>query len=270
MFPANSEWNRDISALAVHSQSDTWIRSINGGGARNVHPDFGANPDYGIPFAVVPQSQVPVAITFTDYGDESDPGPYPIPPGAPVEAGSDRHVLVLQQGTCRLYEMFNASRSGNGWAASSGALFDLRSNALRPRGWTSADAAGLPILPGLARVDEVRSGIIAHALRVTVPRTQRGFIAPAGHAAGSSDAMLPPMGARLRLRTDFDTSDFHGDALVILTALKRYGLFVADNGSPWFISGATDPRWHDDDLEQLKRVPGTAFEVVDTGPVQTG
>ena len=190
-----------------------------------------------------------------------------MPLSAPVEAGGDRHVLVVQQGTCKLYELFNAVRTNGGWDASSGAVWDLGSSALRPEGWTSADAAGLPILPGLARFDEVRSGTITHALRVTAPQTQRAYIHPATHFAGKVDTALPPMGARLRLRADFDTTAFHGDSLVVLTALKRYGMILVDNGSPWFISGATDPRWNDEDLAQLKNVPGTAFEVVDTGPV---
>ena len=270
VFPPDNPWNQDVRALALSPQSSTWLRSLNGAGVRYVHPDFGSNPDYGIPFTIVPASQPGVAVTFDDYGDESDPGPYPIPTNAPIEAGGDRHVLALQQGTCRLFELYNARPSTGRWTASSGAIFDLRSNALRPKGWTSADAAGLPILPGLARFDEVRSGQVTHALRVTVPATQRGFISPARHAAGTVDASLPPMGARLRLRADFDLRAYHGDSLVILTALQRYGMIVADNGSAWFISGATDPRWNDNDLEQLKGVPGTAFEFVDTGAVEAG
>ena len=270
VFPPDNPWNQDVRALALSPQSSTWLRSVNGAGVRYVHPDFGSNPDYGIPFTIVPASQPGVAVTFDDYGDESDPGPYPIPTNAPIEAGGDRHVLALQQGTCRLFELYNARPSTGRWTASSGAIFDLRSNALRPKGWTSADAAGLPILPGLARFDEVRSGQVTHALRVTVPATQRGFISPARHAAGTVNASLPPMGARLRLRADFDLRAYHGDLLVILTALQRYGMIVADNGSAWFISGATDPRWNDNDLEQLKGVPGTAFEFVDTGAVEAG
>lgn len=268
MFPADNAWNQDVRGLTVHAQSTAWLQSVNGGGVRNVHPDFGSNPDYGIPFIIVSAAEPGVPVTFDDYGDQSDPGPYPIPTNAPIEGGSDRHVLALQQGSCRLYELYNARPSAGRWTASSGAVFDLQSNALRPKSWTSADAAGLPILPGLARFDEVRIGTITHALRVTVPRSQSGFIAPARHQAGSADPALPPMGARLRLRSDFDTRAYHGDALVILTALKRYGMIVADNGSPWFISGATDPRWDDDDLDQLKRVPGTAFEFLETGPIE--
>lgn len=265
MFPANNPWNQDVSALPVRSQSATWVSSV---GTGNLHADFGSNPSYGIPYVVVPQSQPMVPIRFTAYGDESDPGPYPIPPTAPVEAGGDRHVLVLHQGACKLYELYVAQKTTTGWDADSGAVFDLNSNALRPNTWTSADAAGLPILPGLARFDEIRSGKITHALRFTVPRTQRGFIHPATHFAGSTST-APPMGARFRLKSSFDTGAYSGDARVILEALKTYGMIVADNGSGWFISGATDPRWNDIDLDQLKRVPGSVFEVVDTGPILT-
>ena len=267
--PATDPWNQDVSALSIHPMSAKWIASINGGGTRNVHPDFGSNPDYGIPFTVVPAGQAPLPVRFTDYGNESDPGPYPIPLSAKIEAGGDRHVLVVQQGTCKLFELYNASVVNGAWQASSGAVWDLNNSALRPEGWTSADAAGLPILPGLARFDEIRSGVITHALRVTAPQTQRAYIHPATHYAGKADPSLPPMGARIRMRADFNTSAYKGDALVVLTALKRYGMILADNGSPWFITGSTDSRWNDDDLNQLKNVPGTAFEVVDSGPLVT-
>jgi hypothetical protein len=216
--------------------------------------------------------QPEVPIDFTDYAAESDPGPYPVPASAPVEGAGeegDRHVLVLQRGACRLYELYAATRRGRGWEAASGARFDLRSNALRPDGWTSADAAGLPILPLLARYPEVAAGRIDHALRVTVARTQRGFIHPATHfASSSSDGALPPMGLRLRLKASYSLAGFHGQSLVILRALRRYGLIVADNGSSWYVTGAPDRRWDDADLDQLKRVPGTAFEAVRTGPVR--
>ena len=267
--PTSDPWNQDVSALSIHPMSVKWIAAINGGGTRNVHPDFGSNPDYGIPFTVVPAGQPPIPVRFTDYGDESDPGPYPIPLSAKIEAGGDRHVLAVQQGSCKLYELYNASVVNGAWQASSGAVWDLNNSALRPEGWTSADAAGLPILPGLARFDEIRTGVITHALRVTAPQTQRAYIHPATHFAGRADPSLPPMGARIRMRADFDTSGYKGDALVVLTALKRYGMIVADNGSPWFVTGSTDSRWNDDDLNQLKNVPGTAFEVVDTGPLVT-
>lgn len=272
LFPDDNPWATDISGAAVDPRSDAYLAAIAAsGGNQFLHADFGANPDYGIPYVVVPASQPHVAVSF-DYADESDPGPYPIPPTAPVEAGSDRHVLVVQSGTCRLYELFDAQRDAvtGAWQAGSGAVFDLRSNALRPDGWTSADAAGLPILPGLVRRDEVRAGAINHALRFTLSRTQRGFIHPATHFASSiTDPDVPPMGLRLRLRADFDLAPYDDDARVILEALRRYGMFLADNGSNWYISGATDPTWDDDDLNQLKSVPGSAFEVVSTGPVIT-
>jgi hypothetical protein len=271
VFPASNAWNRDISRAPVDSRSARYIAAINRGGARFLHADFGGGGAYGIPYRVVPRTQRRVPIRFTDYGDESDGGPYPVPLNAPVERGSDRHVLVLQSGTCRLFELFNARRSGAGWAASSGAVFDLRSNRLRPEGYTSADAAGLPILPGLARFGEVRAGEIRHALRFTVDDTQRGYIHPATHfASDSSDPDLPPMGLRLRLRASYPLARFRGQALVILRALKRYGMIVADNGRSWYITGGSDRRWNDEDLNQLKTVPGSAFDVVRTGIIRRG
>ena len=269
MFPASNPWNRDVSRAPVHPRSDAYVRSIGAGG--RLHADFGGGGRYGIPYRIVPRTQRRVPIRFTDYAHESDPGPYPIPPDAPVERGSDRHVLVLQRGTCRLYELFDARRSGAGWAAAQGSVFDLRSNRLRPAGWTSADAAGLPILPGLVRYDEVRSGAIHHALRFTVARSQRAYVHPARHFASSSrDPDLPPMGLRLRLKRSYPLARFRGQSLVILRALKRYGMVVADNGSSWFVTGAAHRRWHDRDLDQLKTVPGSAFEVVYTGPLRRG
>jgi hypothetical protein len=266
IFPADNPWNQDISDAPVHPRSSAYIASI--GADVNLHADFGSNPDYGIPFVVAPAGQPRVPVEFVEYGDESDPGPYPIPPDAPVESGSDRHLLVLASGECRLYELYHARRRGNGWQAGSGAVFDLSSNTLRPDGWTSADAAGLPILPGLVRYDEVQAGAIRHALRVTVNTTDRGYIHPATHfASDEDDPDLPPMGLRLRLRADYDISRFTGAARVILEALKRYGLIVADNGSGWFITGATDSRWNDEDLNQLKTVPGSAFEAVYSGEI---
>lgn len=269
MFPASDPLNRDISHAPRDPRSAQYVASI--GAALHLHPDFGADPSYGIPYVVVGAAQPRVPVRFTEYGEESDPGPYPVPAGAPVEgagAEGDRHVLVLQRGSCRDYELYGAERSGAGWRAASGAVFDLHSTALRPEGWTSADAAGLPILPLLARWPEVHDGAIEHALRVTVPRTQRGYIHPATHfASSSSDPALPPMGLRLRLRGGYPLRGFHGQALVILRALKRYGLIVADNGSSWFITGAPDPRWSEEDLGQLKRVPGSAFEAVRGGPI---
>ena len=273
VFPANNAWNTDISGFAVDTNSANYLSGVASlGGNQKLHADFGSNPTYGIPYIVVPSTQAAVPITFTAYGDESDPGPYPVPFNAPIEGGAssngDRHVLVVQQGSCKLYEMYRAFQSGAGWNADSGAVFTLSSNALRPEGWTSADAAGLPILPGLVRYDEVKSGQINHALRFTVATTQRAYIHPAVHWASSSTATnMLPMGARLRLKASFDTSPYTGDTRVILEALKKYGMMVADNGSNWFISGATDSRWNDTDLDQLKNIPGSAFEVVSTGSI---
>lgn len=273
VFPQNNAWNQDISTVPLHTNSANFMSRIAAlGGNQKLHADFGSDPTYGIPFVVVPQNQAMVPIAFTAYGDESDPGPYPIPATAPVEGGAnatgDRHVLVLQQGTCKLYELYRAFKSGSGWNADSGAIWDLKTGSLRPAGWTSADAAGLPILPGLIRYDEVKSGKITHALRFTVASTQKGYILPATHwASSNTDANLLPMGARLRLKASFDISGYTGDTRVILEALKKYGMIVADNGSNYFITGATDSRWNDDDLNQLKTVPGSAFEVVNTGPI---
>jgi hypothetical protein len=275
VLPADNAWNRDVSTTPLHPRSAAIIAAIQANGTDNLHPDFGSNPDYGIPYVVVPPRQPRVPIVYDAYGDESDPGPFPIPLDAPIEGppgatSGDRHVIAVQGGTCELFELFVGRRTGTGWVAASGARFDLRSNALRPLGWTSADAAGLPIFPGLVRYDEVAAGSIDHAIRVTFRRTKRGYILPATHFASSStDPNLPPMGLRLRMRADTDISTMTGQARVIAEAMKRYGLIVADNGSNWFFQGATDQRWDDDDLGQLKSIPGTAFEVVDTGPVRT-
>jgi hypothetical protein len=269
LFPANNALNRDISHAPLDPNSAAYVNSI--GAALHLHADFGTNPAYGIPYTVVPRSQPKLPVKFSEYGAESDPGPYPVPQSAPVEGAGeegDRHVLVLQRGSCRVYELYEARRLSGGWEAGSGAVFNLRSNALRPEGWTSADAAGLPILPLLARYPEVRAGRIDHALRVTVSRTQRGYIHPATHLASSDDdPSLPPMGLRLRLKAGFSLAGYHGQALVILRALKRYGLIVADNGSSWYITGAPNPGWNDEDLDQLKTVPGSAFEAVRSGPI---
>jgi hypothetical protein len=268
-FPASNAWNREISHDPVDPRSDAYVRSIDSHGKHFLHADFGGGGHYGIPYRVVPRTQRRVPIRFTAYGSESDRGPYPIPLNAPVEEGSDRHVLVAQRGTCKIFELFDAHRTGRGWAAGSGAVFDMRSNRLRHEGYTSADAAGLSILAGLVRYDEVRAGAIRHALRFTVTETQRGYIHPATHfASDRSDPDLPPMGLRLRLKASYSLAGFHGEARVILVALKRYGLIVADNGADWFITGGSDRRWNDDDLNQLKRVPGSAFEAVRTGPIR--
>ncbi|MDJ0767698.1 MAG: hypothetical protein QNJ12_02850 [Ilumatobacter sp.] len=272
VFPGDNAWNQEIADTPLHPDSDAIIARINSSGGTRLHPDFGENPDFGIPFVVVPADQPEVAIEYRAFGDESDPGPFPIPLDAPVEggagAGGDRHVLVLRSGTCELFELYRAFRSGGGWAADSGARFDLTSNDLRPLGWTSADAAGLPILPGLVRYDEVAAGEIRHAIRITFSRTRRGYVLPATHfASDRTDADLPPMGLRLRLTSSYDTSGLTGQARVIAVAMQRYGVIVADNGSNWFFQGAPSPGWDDDDLGQLKGIPGSAFEVVDTGPV---
>ena len=273
VFPADNPWNRDVSCDPVDANSDQYIASINEG-AQFLHADFGSNPDWGIPYSVVPGSQPFVPIVFTEYPDESDPGPYPVPADAAIEGGSDstgdRHVLVLNSGNCQLYELYHAFQdtNGPGWHAGSGAIFDLSSNRLRPEGWTSADAAGLPILPGLVRYDEVESGQITHAVRFTVWRTQHAYVHPATHAAGATtDPAYPPMGMRVRLKASYDLTQFSGPARVILSALKRYGMMVADNGQSWFITGASDPRWNDADLDQLKTVPGSAFEVIQVGTI---
>jgi len=275
MFPADNPWNTDISSWPVHSRSAAWVSSIGGG---NLHPDFGTfweGGPIGIPYVEVPAGQPGVSVTF-DYDDESDHAPYPIPRDAPIEGGSDadgdRHVLVLSRSECKLYELFYAFPNADGsWHAGSGAIFDLRSNALRPDYWTSADAAGLPILPGLVRYDEVvEQGAINHALRFTVSRSQRGFIHPATHYASSiTDPNVPPMGARFRMKASYDCSWASREVQVICAAMKRYGMFVADNGSNWYVSGSHDPRWDDDAIGDLKRVPGSAFEAVESGPVIT-
>ena len=272
VFPADNAWNTPIDDAPVHADSAAIIARIQSSGGRRLHPDFGENPLYGIPYVVVPPTQPAVPIEYVAYGDESDPGPFPIPSDAPVEGGAasdgDRHVLVMQSGSCELFELYRAFPSGSGWRADSGARFDLGSNALRPLGWTSADAAGLPILPGLVRYEEVAAGEIRHAIRVTFSQTRRGYVLPATHFASASDAAdLPAMGLRFRLRASFDVSTLSGQARVIAVAMQRYGLIVADNGSNWFFQGAPSRGWRDDDLNQLKSIDGSWFEVVDTGPV---
>lgn len=272
VFPADNEWNRDVSKDPVDANSAAYIAHILANGGDKMHPDFGSNPDYGIPYVVVDASQAKVPISF-DVPDESEPGPYPIPPNAPIEGGSgssgDRHVIVIDKDACKLYETFDSHFVGPGWTAYSGAVFDLNSNALRPEGWTSADAAGLPIFPGLVRYDEaVTAGVIRHALRFTVSVSQRAYIHPATHwASSNTDPAAPPMGLRLRMKASFDTSAYSGPALVVLEALKKYGMIVADNGSNWFVSGASHPSFDDDQLGQLKQVPGSAFEVVQVSKI---
>lgn len=262
VFPADNAFNRRVDRLPVAADSARLIATI--GAGTGLHPDFGSV--YGIPYQVVGRRTHRSRVSF-DYAAESDRGPYPIPRHPRIEAGSDRHLLLVDRDACRLYELFAARHTAAGWHAGSGAIWSLRSNHLRPRGWTSADAAGLPILPGLARYDEVRRGAIRHALRFTAPRTRRAFIAPARHQAGSgSDPALPPMGLRVRLRASFDVSRFPRQARVVLVALQRYGMILADNGSPWYITGAPDRRFDDAALHALGRVHGSDLQVVDTGP----
>lgn len=277
-FPNDNAWNQDVSALDVDPHSDALIRGI--GLDKALHPDFGTvyeGAPLGIPYVVVAGTQRKVPVRF-EYGAESDPGPYPIPPDAPIEGGptarGDRHVLVIDRDHWMLYELFAAypEPGGRSWRASSGAIFDLNSNRLRPAGWTSSDAAGLPVFPGLVRFDEVmEQRVIRHALRFTCRRTRRAYVHPARHfASRSSDVNLPPMGMRVRLKASYDISRFPPSAQVVLTALKRYGMLLADNGGDWFLSGAPDPRWNDDDLGTLKRVKGRDFEVVRMGKLTTG
>jgi hypothetical protein len=276
-FPTDNAWNTDISAAPVDAASDALIASI--GLATGLHPDFGAGlyggAPIGIPFVVVAGTQTPVRIDFTAYGDESDPGPYPVPADAPVEGGAasagDRHVLVIDRDHARLYELFAAYPNGDGsWRAACGAVFDLSSNRVRPGGqpgWTSADAAGLPIFPGLARYDEAMLGPggIRHALRFTAARTRRACVAPATHwASGDTSASLPPMGMRVRLKSGFAIpASFSIETRALLQAMKTYGLILADNGSNWYVSGAPDERWNNDALVgELRQVRGSDFEVV--------
>jgi hypothetical protein len=265
VFPADNVWNTPIDALPVHPNSAAFVETI--GASRGLHPDFSAT-GFGIPFAIVAAGQPRVALTF-QYAGESDPGPYPIPPDTPIEGGpsstGDRHVLVLDRDACLLYEIFSAYPQPDGsWRAGSGAVFDLRSNRLRPAGWTSADAAGFAILPGLIRFDEVAAGEIRHAIRMTAPQTRREYIWPARHFASTlTDAKYPPMGLRFRLKAGFDVTPFPADVQVILRALKKYGMFLADNGSSWYLTGAPDPRWNDNTLRRLREVLGSNFEAVD-------
>jgi hypothetical protein len=271
VFPADNAWNTDISSAPVDPNSAAYLASMNAS-TTFLHPDFGSDPTYGIPYTSVPGSQPFVPMTFV-YASQSDPGPYPIPPNAPIEGGpgatGDRHVLVVDSGNCKLYEVYDAQYVGPGWSAGSGAVFNLTSDALRPDYWTSADAAGLPILAGLVRYDEAaQNGVIDHALRFTMNLTQRAFIHPATHYASSStDPSLPPMGLRVRLKATFSVAGFTGASRAVLVALQHYGMFVADNGSDWYITGSTDTRWNDNELNQLKSVPASAFEVVQSGPI---
>jgi hypothetical protein len=260
VFPADNVWHLDVSKLPVHPHSDTWMRAAHAGRTL-LHPDFGP-PDYGIPYDVVDTSHPDVAVAFT-YADESDPGPYPFGSDTHVEGGSDRHALMIDADTCTLYELYNARWNNGDPKAGSGAIFDLASNALRPAGWTSADAAGLPIYPGLLTYDEVAAGLVDHAIRMTTACTYHDFVWPARHAAGTNDRRCPPMGARFRLRAGFDGSGFSAEARVVIRAMKRYGMVVADNGSDWYFQGTVDPRWTYGFVDQLKQIPAKAFVAVD-------
>ena len=276
-------WNQNVARAPIDPNSSDYLARISGlGGNQVVHPDFGGSGRYGIPYTTVGRNQRRVRVTVTGYPDESDFGRAPIPPNAPIESGSDRHVLVLQRHRCDLFEMFDArfvGGPGNRWRASSTARFDLRSSGLRDDGWTSADAAGLPILPGLVRYGEVRRGHVRHAIRVTFAETRRAYIHPATHYASSRcHPDLPPMGLRLRLRRSYLEAHLHhfprgSQSRVIFKVLYRYGIITADNGGTganWFITGASSKRWKDGDLNRLKTVPGTAFAVVDSrAPVRT-
>ncbi|HEY2161613.1 MAG TPA: hypothetical protein VGH24_09925 [Solirubrobacteraceae bacterium] len=269
VFPPDNPWNQRVDRLPVAKSSSRLIASI---GLGTIHPDFGtvyAGAPNGIPYVVVSGHTRRVPVHF-QYADESDRGPYPIPPKAPIEGGAsstgDRHVIVIDRGNCTDYELFDAhpQRGGASWTAGSGAVFNLRSDRLRPAGWTSADAAGLPIFPGLAGYDEVARGVIDHALRFTAPCTAPHYVYPARHEASTCSGFYPPMGLRVRLKAGVNISGLPYQARVVAQALKTYGLILADNGSPWYISGAPNPRWSDDSLHQLDRLTGRDFEVVNT------
>jgi hypothetical protein len=270
LFPPDDVWNADISALPVDAHSARWLASMSAS-TTNLHPDFGASGDpqapYGIPYTVVGSSHPKVSVSFT-YADESDPGPYPLGTDTPIEGGpnatGDRHAVMVDSSSCTLYELYDAHYSPSGSTAGSGAIWNLGSDQLHPAGWTSADAAGLPILPGLLRYDEVAAGSVTHAVRFTAARTDRSYVWPARHQAGSaSDPALPPMGARFRLKAGFDISRYSAPARAVLRAMQRYGLILADNGSNWYFTGAADNRWDNGLLDELKTVPASAFEAVD-------
>jgi hypothetical protein len=269
-LPTEAAWNQDVSHAPVAHDSAATIAYIDAHGGNLLHPDFGSPRAYGFPYAVVGPGQRPLPVHYTAYGDESDPGPFPVPIDAPVEGGNgsdgDRHVLAIDRASCKLFELYRAFPEGGGnphWNADSGASWDLLSAARRPDSWTSADAAGLPIFPGLIRYDEVAAGHLDHAIRVTFDSTRNAWVHPASHCAGdTSDPAAPAMGTRLRLRASYGLGHLNGGARVIATALKLYGAIVADNGSNWYISGTSDRRWDDENLDQLKRIPGSAFEVV--------
>ena len=268
--PNESAWNQDISKAPVDPHSAAYIAYIDSHGGDHLHPDFGSPRSYGFPYAVVGAGRRRLPIHYTAYGSESDRGPFPIPKGAPVEGGQrsegDRQVLVVDRSSCTLYELYRAFYVPGAhphWNADSGVRWNLRSTALRPDSWTSADAAGLPIFPGLVRYEEAAAGRIDHAIRVTFDSTRNAWVHPGSHCAGdTSSPAAPPMGLRLRLKAGYDLTGFTGAARAIAVALEHYGLIVADNGSNWYFSGTSDRRWNDENLDQLKRIPGSAFQVV--------
>ncbi len=273
VLPADNIWNTRVDQLPVHPSSSTWVNTI--GPSSPLHPDFGSGTyngePIGIPYITVPGTQTKYPATFT-YQSESDPGPYAVPLNAPIEGGSassgDRHVISIDTDNCVLYEIYAGYPQAASWQGGSGAIFNLLSDALRPATWTSADAAGLPIFPGLVRYDEIVAGAIRHAIRFTVPHTQKAYVWPARHYASSlTGAQYPPMGARFRLKASFDISTFSATNQIILTALQRYGMMLADNGSSWYISGAPDSRWNNDDLHALTAIDGSNFEAVDVSPL---
>jgi hypothetical protein len=261
IFPADNIWNKDIRNEPLHKKSDTWLKSMKAS-ATKLHPDFGGS-SYGIPYTLTDGSHAKVSIDF-DYADESDPGPYPFGADTPIEGGSDRHAIMIDTDSCTLYELFDARWNGGSPTAGSGAIWDLRSNALRPNGWTSADAAGLPIYPGLLDYDEVLAGSIKHAIRFTASPTDGSHLWPARHdASDKSGKTYPPMGARFRMKKGFDTDGYSDQAKVIMKAMKHYGLILADNGSNWYFQGVRDPRWPDSLVEELKKIPASAFVAID-------
>ncbi len=275
VFPGSSFWHADVSRLPVHRRSEQWLAHMSAD--RDLHPDFGPSygeqpVPYGIPVTVVGGRHAKVAVDF-DYADESDRLRYPLGPDTKIEggrsAGGDRHAVVVDKKRCRLYETYSTYQRGTGWTAGSGATWSLRSNRLRPQGWTSADAAGLPILPGLLRFREVDRGNVDHAIRFTTDVTDRSHVWPARHDAGSvSDPAYPPMGARFRLTATFPLAGYRADTRAVLRAMQRYGLVLADNGSPWYVQGTADRRWRSGLLDQLKSIPASAFEAVDTAPLK--
>jgi hypothetical protein len=278
VFLPDSPWNTDISDATKYPNdplSGAYIKSI--GDTGHLHPDFGSDPTYGIPYQYVNNAVGKSPVVFDDAPDQSDVGPYPVPTNPLIEGGGmgsgDAHMLMVQTDECVLYELFSANKQADGWHAYSGAIWDLKINSTRPACWTSADAAGLPIFPGLARYEEVAKGAINHALRFTVQNTQGAYVFPAGHIASNAPdptlASLPPMGLRVRLKASFDLGQAPPQSKIVLAALKKYGMIVADNGSNWFVGGAPDPGWDDNDLDYLKTIPGDAFEAIKTGPLTT-